>query len=322
MNLVCQARKKLLGISPEEVRVNRRGFRCANDSAAAHLEEIGLTFLLGYHAALEEHSLSALSNRLEQSSPLETRGFAYEGAAMALMLLDRVGPRRESFSAFLRGPGARHAYMLHVGAGWAFARIPWVRNRLSATLENLDPIFRWLAVDGYGFHEGYFHWPTAVRRQMVPRTIRGYAARAFDQGLGRSLWFVEGTDPEQIASTISEFPAGRQPDLWAGVGLACAYAGGVGPVEVARLVELAEDHKSVAAQGAAFAAEARARAGNLVRHCDVVCLAFCGVSAQEAASIARERRINLPLCEDVPAYELWRRRIQQHFSRASGGACS
>ena len=42
----------------------------------------------------------------------------------------------------------------------------------------------------------------------------------FDQGLGRSFWFVNGGNPELIAQTIHSFPDSRQADFWSGIGLA------------------------------------------------------------------------------------------------------
>jgi hypothetical protein len=52
--------------------------------------------------------------------------------------------------------------MAHVGIGWAIARLPWLRRRIEQPLNRLDSLLRWLAVDGYGFHEGYFYWPDYV----------------------------------------------------------------------------------------------------------------------------------------------------------------
>src|SRR6185503_18765465 len=108
------------------------------------------------------------------------------------MLLDRLRLTRRRFADFVSGPGASHVYMLYVGAGWAIARLPWLRSNPDRAIRHFDPLLGWLAVDGYGFHEGYFHWPESIDRRRLPRGLSGYARCAFDQGLGRSLWFVEG----------------------------------------------------------------------------------------------------------------------------------
>jgi hypothetical protein len=205
--------------------------------------------------------------------------------------------------------------MLHVGAGWAFARLPWIRWNPSRALAKLDPLLCWLALDGYGFHEGYFHWRQSIRGQSIPKGLSGYAQRVFDQGLGRSLWFVESIDPERVAQTIATFAAYRRADLWSGVGLACAYAGGADSTALVILRELAGEHIVAVAQGAAFAAEARRLAGNPVAHCDAACRALCHMPAEQAAAIPREERQQLPRDGSVPSYEAWRQRVQQRLAR-------
>ena len=304
---------RLLSIPVEETRVSRRGFHVREAVLRERLELIGQTFLCGYHAALADQGGTVLARNLG-SVHAELRGFAFEGAAMALTLLDHLLPmHRGRFQRFLQGEGAPHVYMLHVGAGWALARLPWLRWRVDSFISTLDPLARWLALDGYGFHQGYFCWPRSVRRQEVPRGVGGYARRAFDQGLGRSLWFVEGADAARICATISAFPPGRRPDLWSGVGLACAYAGGRDEAHLESLREAAGPYLAQAAQGAAFASKARERAGNQAPHTEMACDILCGISAQAAAGVTDKALLNLPKDGAEPAYEIWRRRIQEQL---------
>jgi|HubBroStandDraft_1064217.scaffolds.fasta_scaffold12059_4 hypothetical protein len=313
---------RLLSISEEETRVSRRGFHVRGPAVQLRLEAIGQTFLRGYHAALADQDGAALARSLG-SVDAELQGFAFEGAAMALTLLDNLTPvNRGRFQRFLRGDGSPHLYMLHVGAGWALARLPWLRWRVNSFVSTLDPLARWLALDGYGFHQGYFYWPDSVSRQRVPRGVAGYARRAFDQGLGRSLWFVEGADAPRIAATIGAFPQVRQPDLWSGVGLACAYAGGRDTAHIQLLREAAGPYLAQAAQGAAFGAKARERAGNPAPHTGLACDILCGVSAQAAADVTDNALLDLPQDGVEPAYEIWRQRIQKHLTPTCHFSCS
>jgi enediyne biosynthesis protein E3 len=301
--------KFAFGISPGEASFAKRGFRVDSD-ARSHLECIGMNFLIGYNQALEDRRHDVLTAALNEVAA-EFRGFAYEGAAMALALLDQLIPwKRMRLESFMSGPGAPHIFMLHVGAGWSLARL---RRRYDVVLATPYPLLRWLAIDGYGFHEGYFHWRNYVVEQRSPKRMKGYARRVFDQGLGRSLWFIEGADVERIAATIEGFPALRRADLWSGVGLACAYAGGASQAAIEELGRLARCFNSHLAQGVAFAAKTRERAKNLTRNTEVVCRTLCGLSATEAAGITDSTLSNLPETEAVPAYEIWRQRIQNTF---------
>lgn len=298
---------RLFSIPPEDVGFERRGFRGGDADVRAHIEKIGATFLTGYHRALREPRPEPLGLTLNETEA-DYRGFAFEGAAMALTILDALTPwRRRRLADFLAGPGGAHVYMVHVGAGWAAARLPFHPRR---TFERLDELLRWLAADGYGFHQGYFHWPRSIEGpQEVPRRITGYARRAFDQGLGRSLWFVEGADVHRIAVTVASFPRPRRADLWSGVGLACAYAGGIEPAVVETLRAAGHGFEAELAQGAAFAAKARQRAGNLTERVGTACRILCGCSAGEAATVTDVVLRDLPADGAVPAYEGWRQGV-------------
>jgi len=303
-------RRRVLGLPVEAVDFQQRGFRGASEAVRNRLELVGGTFLTGYHLAVECESISELTVRLEGVEG-ELRGFAFEGAAMGLALLDWLTPwRRDRLRTLLQGAGEAHAYMLHVGIGWVWARAPFGFRR---SQRKLDPLLGWLAFDGWGFHEGFFHWPKYGAGQPAPPKLSGYERRVFDQGLGRSFWFVNGGNSRLIAQMTAKFSAERQSDLWSGIGLAATYAGMVSEASLAELREQAGAFRPQLAQGAAFAAKARQRAGNLTDYTHLATRILCGSSAEAAARITDTALEDLPAGADVPAYELWRRRIQNHF---------
>jgi enediyne biosynthesis protein E3 len=310
-------RRALFGITPRETSFARRRFRGESEAVRDHLEAVGLCFVQGYNAALEEDRPSPLAARIDEEVGREHRGFAYEGAGMALALLDTLIPgRRDRLARFLAGPGDPHTYIIHVGAGWILARLPLSPERLLARLA--DPVLRWLALDGYGFHEGFFHWPRSVEAREVPRKLRGYARQGFDQGLGRSLWFVDGSDVRLLPRTIGAFPPERRPDLWAGLGLAVGYAGGRSEAEIEELRRAAGPLAPELAQGVAFAAKARERAGNPAAHTEMAARVICGTSAAEAAAVTDAALRNLPADRPgEPGFEVWRRRIQDRFRKGA-----
>ncbi len=296
-------RRRLFQIPLQETTFARRGFSTGNVQAQQILELSGQTFVQGYHAALDDDRFEILVPNLESIDAVR-RGFAYEGAAMALALLDYFSPWKHRLTSFMQGPGAPHIYMLHVGAGWTLGRLP---SSTTSLMKSFDPLLCWLVLDGYGFHQGFFSWPRYIDAQIQPRHLHGYALQAFDQGLGRSLWFVKGADAPKIIATIEAFPTARQGDLWSGIGLACAYAGGVEPEVIQTVANWAGPYRSHLAQGAAFAAKARQRAGNPAAHTDLACKLFSGHSSEEAARITDESLLDLPREQ---AYEAWRSRIR------------
>lgn len=307
-------RKRILQLPIEEASFARRGFWGGDSRARTRLECIGKAFLFGYHAALEETNSPALAQQLSLID-LELRGFSFEGAAMGLTLFDLLTPwKRDRWRSLLNHTAGAHQYMMHVGAGWALARLqPWFKKHSALA----DPLFGWLVVDGYGFHQGYFNWPRYVVEQDIPRHLSGYAYRAFDQGLGRSLWFVDGADVGRIPVTIAAFSSSRHADLWSGVGLACSYAGGAHAASIETLKNKAGPYRPQLAQGATFAAKARQRAGNRAEHTDMTCRILCDLSADAAATVTDKALKDLLANEQEPAFEIWRKRIQERFKESA-----
>jgi hypothetical protein len=272
--------------------------------------QIGDSFVTGYHAALEDSRPQSLAASLARVEP-ELRGFAYEGAGLGLALLDALTPwRRDRLAAFLRGPGAAQIYMLHVGMGWALARLPVSVRRFQA---GLDPLCRWMALDGFGFHEAFYRWRRTVERQEAPARVFGYALRPFDFGVGRRLWFTPGDEVGHIVRYVAAFPPSRQGDLWTGIGEACTFAGGRGEDALREIRRAAGPYAPQLGQGVAFSAKARVRAGNPAAHTELACRLLCGRSAGEAATLTDETLAGLPPDGEVPAFETWRRRIQERL---------
>jgi enediyne biosynthesis protein E3 len=314
VSLFGQARRRFLGLSTTEATFAKRGFVASEDAARQRLEQIGITFLSGYHAALEETGETGFVTLARRLSSVESelRGFAFEGAAMGLALLDCFTPwRKDRWRTFTEHLAEPHIYMMHVGLGWALARL---RRCVTPYLDHLDPLLGWLVVDGYGFHEGYFGWPRYIERRAIPTRLNGYERHVFDQGLGRSIWFVKGADVAAVANTIISFPFARRDDLWSGAGLACAYAGGCGRNAMESLRVAAGGHFPALAQGVAFAAKTRQRAANLNSHTQTASHVICGQSAEDLAAITDAALEDLHGDDGLPAYEVWRRRIQNKFA--------
>ncbi|MFG2049439.1 DUF1702 family protein [Micromonospora sp. NPDC048935] len=317
--IIRALRRRIFTPDIAETTVAVRGFHDKNREAREVLETVGASFLRGLSAAAGAREVTDIDTDLADLST-RFRGFAYEGAGMGFALVDAVSPgRRRRTAEFLAGPGAPHVYMVYVGVGWALARLPrplWGR----ATAATTDPLLRWLVLDGYGFHQAYFKTQEYVYAHRdipsFPWPVDGpptYAPRVVDQGIGRACWFVAGSDPEQVANLIDNFPAHRRPDLYAGIGLAATYAGGVREDELRVLVDRAGANAPWLAQGSAFAAKARERAGLLVPHTELATKILCNATVREAAAITDEAIPAGPDDAGTPAYELWRSAIAERF---------
>lgn len=277
-----------------------------------HLESVVGAFLTGYKMACRERQIDGLIRRLSQVK-CSLRGFAYEGAGMSMVMLDTAMPwSRRRFERLLAA-APEHRYLLHVGAGWARAQLGTVVSR---RLDRFDPLLRWLMVDAAGFRDGFLHG-AQTDRASASRRPSGAAGRVFDQGLGRSLWFTTEANPAVIAATLAGADGQRQADLWSGVGLACAYAGGADAVELDALCKASGPFLPHFAQGVAFAAAAHVSAGDGVpHHTERACLAAGAMSAEQAARLVRDAERRIRDGSAQPCYETWRAQVRALFAHA------
>jgi hypothetical protein len=313
MSVYRALRRRILTPDISATRMDVRGFHVKNAAGRELLETVGASFLAGYAYAAEARTAAEAEQHLE-TVPTRFRGFAYEGAAMGFAVREGLPIGGRGLVAdFLAGRGNDHIYMVYVGVGWAMARLPRFRW---PTLYAPDPLLRWLVLDGYGFHQAYFKTEKYVYQQYRETgfpwpggSFNWYADHAIDQGIGRAMWFVGGTDAELVAAMILRFPEPRRADLFAGAGLAATYAGGADEAELRRFWELGAGYRPQIAQGSAFAAGARARAGLTVPHNELATQVFCGMPVAQAQKLTDEALVDLTHDGRVPSWEVWRQRI-------------
>ncbi len=215
-----------------------------------------------------------------------------------------------------------------VGAGFAVGRLPWGRLLWPAYARRLDPLVAWCLADGYGFYEGLLR----SRRYLAgaapaPSGLAAWARKLFDSGLGRSLWWSQAAEPRRIARVIDGFPPPRQPEMWCGIGVAAACAGGGPDGSLAELWDLAGWHLPDLQSGVPIAAVMRHKGGNPSPVTDRACGLLLGSDTAAASrwlmdtlgevvkdeSIDREVRLR-------DAYVLVRRRLVEDLRRARSTA--
>ncbi|MGA4844428.1 DUF1702 family protein [Streptomyces sp. G45] len=328
-------RRLLLAPPLAHVGFERRGFDVPPSAAADRLQAVPRTVVCGFEWAIAARGQAEIEQRVHLVDP-ELRGFAYEGAIMALCVRDAMGRGRgwgaarepgpvagpgSRAAALLRGPARPHVFLAYIGVGFALARLPrplW--KKAAPDLTGADyPQMSWLAVDGYGFDRAYFDTRRWVDEQRVPAPYPwegapGYFPRAVDQGVGRALWFVHGGRAAHVTAAVGRFAERRQGDLWSGVGLAAAFAGGCAPADLAALRHAAGAHRAELAQGAVFAVKARSYAGLVPEHTRAAAEALAGLTAEAAVALADDSAVPAGGAWGTPAYELWRRNVRDRVT--------
>ncbi|WP_331739399.1 DUF1702 family protein (plasmid) [Streptomyces sp. NBC_00637] len=324
MPVLGALRRQLMAPSLEEVSFSGRGFAVEATGSTRKLEAVPQAVVTGFEWGIEDRDLATTERRLALIDP-EQRGFAYEGATMACAIRDAMGPRRDRTRGLLTGGGKRHIFLNYIGIGFAMAKLPrplWKKLVPDLSGGEYYPEMSWLCVDGYGFDRAYFDTDTWVNKQRLdtPYAWDGdasYWQRAFDQGVGRALWFIHGGHAEHVRAAVHAFAGERQPDLWSGVGLAATFAGGSTPADLVTLRQEARDHRGHLAQGSVFAAKARHHAGHVPEHTAAAVQAFAGLSAEAAARLADDCAPLAPGTATGPAYEVWRRNVRDQIASDS-----
>jgi hypothetical protein len=313
--------RPLLGLSADEfpkMAEARFGPSPDLDATWQSFEPVASTLVETFYSTLDDPDPDRLTRSLDDVQP-ELRGIAYEGAGMGLMFLDLLNPLRKRLPAFVHGAGAPYRSLVYIGAGLVLARAPGSPRRY---LRTVDPFHRWYVMDGYGFFDGFFRWDQVVSRAPA-LDLPGYASRAYDQGLGRSLWFASGADVGRILGCLQGFSANRLADIWGGLGLACAYAAGVLDRDaIAALVLAADEYAPDFATGAAVASTFRRQTGQPAPHTDLACEVIWRRSSDDVAQVALEADLNLRPPLGPHSYGEWRSRIRSVWAEQSAPALS
>ncbi|WP_307792526.1 DUF1702 family protein [Streptomyces verrucosisporus] len=316
-------RRAAMAPSLTEVSIAGRGFAVEATESTRRLDAVPQAVVCGFEWGIGDRDLADTERRLAMVEP-EIRGFAYEGATMACVIRDAMGPRGRRTRDLMEGGGRPHVFLNYIGIGFAMARLPrplWRKAVPPLTGPEHYPAMSWLAVDGYGFDRAYFDTSRWVDEQRMPRAYPwegdcGYFRRAVDQGVGRALWFIHGGRVDRVCAAVRAFADHRRADLWSGVALAATFAGGNTPEGFAALRAEAGEDRQHAAQGSVFAAKARHHAGHVPDHTRAATRAFAGLDVEAAAKLADDCAVPRTGTGCLPAYELWRRNVRERLASA------
>lgn len=320
MNPLRDLRTRVLTPSLAQIDPERRGFYPWAEGTSI-VTPVGTAFLTGFKIGMRKPTPTDIIRTL-QSLERAWLGFAAEGAAMAVSVRAMTEPwNRHAFDRLIAVSGGRHTYMMHVGLGWALARMP---RQLWPDLRSLDPEIAPLVLDGYAFHQVFFHTRKTLAAGQVDFPLHLWpgdprqAQQQLMQGLGRGLWFVCGGSERVLADRITDYDTRWHPALWAGVGLAMTYAGGRTRTGLNAVMDLAGPHLPWVRQGSAFAIEARVLGETVTDHTVLAANVICERDVTDLADLVRRHRPAPSATDggDWTVYEQWRTRIAKELSDA------
>lgn len=186
---------------------------------AVNINSARSAFIMGYHEALELHP-SGLKRVVDKVDPSKI-GFALEGAAMAMVVLDELDRTGSNYFQLLFRDSSEYLQIIYlIGAGLASAKlakpIDWLPEGLDSS--HLSAIY-----DGYGFYNSYFK-PTSIGSNGLLLSFQKENIY-FNRGCGRALWFTHIGNISAIEDVIAGASDSRKALLWNGVAVASAFTG-------------------------------------------------------------------------------------------------
>ena len=250
----------------------------AADAIVGRMDVIRTTFETGKLAA-EEHTnddeVIAVLSKLDK----EYQSVAYEGAAMGRAVADIVaGEPYQRWAVFLQ-KNIEHAVQIHIGLGWALSS-----KKIAdlASLSSIEPLLKARVLDGYGYCDGTFRQRLTIGQQQIHSFLTDTDLVGYDQGIGRSIWYITRGDTTILPKLIDPFWASRKPHLWRGIGIAMTYVGGVDESTLKAIIELASVYRSHLGVGALLAYRSRYDAQSLNRDTVLACQLLSGLDATQA----------------------------------------
>ena len=187
------------------------------------IEIIQSSFQAGKLAA--ERLNSILEIALDSSIPNEFVSVYYEGLSMGIALKS-ISEKQDltDWQLFFNVHGNKHTSQVYVGLGWALCQLD---QPIEKVLENIDAKWKLRVLDGYGYCSALLKRRATIRNQIIPQHIPHNFQSGFDQGIGRSLWYIAKGDVERLKRNVDLFSSNRHADLWRGIGIAITFVGGI-----------------------------------------------------------------------------------------------
>jgi hypothetical protein len=238
------------------------------DEILSRMERIRSVFLNTQLFYSENNSIDELLAYLDNTEPIY-RSIAYESASMSIAIKQiEAGAELSDWIAFVDGPAMKHKAQAYIGLGWSIAKLGL---SFSNVVKDLDSNYFHRVADGCGYYDGSFKGRPTILSQQLPEYLPTSMIPAYNQGVGRSLWYSCKADIDKLVDKIKSFSENRLADLWRGAGIAVAYIGGCDEEDLKALFKNAGENGLQLALGAALAVRSRTEANTMIPDTERCC---------------------------------------------------
>lgn len=189
-----------------------------------HVNRVNLilaSFAGGFNAMIADPARAGWERYCASLPPLG-QPFAQEGAAMGYTPARLFRYDAVDFERTLPLKHTGFKYLHYVGLGFWSGMRGHTGAQLARITADLDPLYRYLCYDGYGFKHAFFDYPKGPAGLAPLNRLEGYARNAAYQGLGRAFFFHFMGDIPALIEHVERLDA-HVLDAAGGIGLAAAF---------------------------------------------------------------------------------------------------
>lgn len=206
-------------------------------SVGQNISEIERLFMEISHSFKKDLNIAELIEKLDAVEP-KFRSIGYESASYVLGELDLQDKNDlKNWSKLYASADENHRFHMIIGLGWSIAKSG--NSTLPVADWEDDRVFRSMVLDGMGYYYALYRPRRTLTKKIYPDWLMGDDLKAFDQGIGRRLWYLYHDNQTKLIEILSTFSEDRIPSLYTGIGIAFTYVSGFDEREVVSLKKMA-----------------------------------------------------------------------------------
>ncbi|TNE76336.1 MAG: DUF1702 family protein [Bacteroidetes bacterium] len=226
-------------------------------SVGQNINEIERLFMEISHSFKKDLSIAELIEKLDAVEP-KFRSIGYESASYVLGDLDLQDKNDlKNWSKLYASADENHRFHMIIGLGWSIAKSG--NSTLPITDWEDDRVFRSMVLDGMGYYYALYRPRRTLTKKIYPDWLMGDDLKAFDQGIGRRLWYLYHDNQTKLIEILSTLSEDRIPSLYTGLGIAFTYVSGFDEREVVSLKKMAGPNWKEMRKGFLIGSSSRAK---------------------------------------------------------------
>lgn len=226
-------------------------------SVGQNISEIERLFMEISHSFKKDLSIAELIEKLDAVEP-KFRSIGYESASYVLGDFDLQDKNDlKNWSKLYASADENHRFHMIIGLGWSFAKSG--NSTLPVKDWEYDHVFRSMVLDGMGYYHALYRPRKTLLNQQYPEWLLSEDLKAFDQGIGRRIWYLYHDNQTKLIEILATFSEDRIPSLYTGLGIAFTYVSGFDEREVSSLKKMSGPNWKEIRKGSLIGSLSRAK---------------------------------------------------------------